>query len=152
MVRLVPYLYNNSPTVPLPNFPFTGAPACDQCRLTHRVSNSRLLQIRLPSLILYVQLGSLVQRAYKHFSYLAQDTLVIPNLIDNMLEVIKIVVDSDKMPHFVLLCALHLQPLTRSALLNHSFCQCGIPLCLYILCCVTGARARKSLMDSPPLH
>jgi hypothetical protein len=91
--------------------------------LTHRVSISRFLQIRPPSLILYVQLGSLEQGAYKHFSYLAQDTLVIPNLIHHTFEVIKIVVDSDQTPYFVLLCVLHLPPLTGSASLYHSFCH-----------------------------
>jgi hypothetical protein len=73
--------------------------------------------------MLYVQLASPEWGAYRHFAHLSQDTLVIPNLIDNTFEVTKIVIDSDDTPHLVPLCMLHLPPLSRNASLYHLFCR-----------------------------
>jgi hypothetical protein len=48
---------------------------------------------------------------------------VIPNLVQNMLEVTKIVVDDDDTPHLVSLCVLHLPPLTRRARIFRFVCR-----------------------------
>jgi hypothetical protein len=53
--------------------------------------------------------------AYTCFSFLSQDTLVIPNLIQNTLEIVKIVIESDNIPCLVPICVLNLPPLTRNA-------------------------------------
>ena len=48
---------------------------------------------------------------------------MIPNLIENALEVAKIVIDSDDTPHLVPLCVHHLPPLSRNASVYHLFCR-----------------------------
>jgi hypothetical protein len=85
--------------------------------LTYCVRVPGFLQIRPPSLILHVQLRSPEKGTYADFSHLSQDTLVIPNLIQHTLEIVKIVVDNrddDDAPHFVLLCVLHLPPFIQN--------------------------------------
>jgi hypothetical protein len=84
---------------------------------------SRLLQILLPSLILYVQLASPEKGTYQSFTHISPDTLVIPNLIQNTLEITKIVIDNDDTPHFVLLCVLHLPPLIENSSLSRIRCR-----------------------------
>ena len=69
------------------------------------------------------QLGSPEKGTYRHFSHLSQDTLVIPNLVQNTLEVTKIVMDGDDAPRLVLLCVLHLPPLAENASLYHYYCR-----------------------------
>ena len=91
--------------------------------VTHRVRVSGLLQICPSSLMRYVQLGSPEKGTYRHFSHLSQDTLVIPNLIQNTLEVTKIVIDGDDAPRLVLLCVLHLPPLAENTSLYHYYCR-----------------------------
>ena len=91
--------------------------------LTHCVSVPELLQIRLPSLILYVQLRSPEKGTYVDFAHLSRDTLVIPNLIQNTFEITKIVIDDDDTPHLMLQCMLHLPPLIEDNSLSHIFCQ-----------------------------
>jgi len=82
-----------------------------------------LLEIRPSSLILYVQLASPENETYQSFTHLSQDTLVIPNLIQNTLEITKIVIDNDDTPHFVLLCVLHLPPLIQNTALSSIWCR-----------------------------
>jgi len=96
---------------------------CWKTGLTHSVSVLGLPQIRPPSLILYFQLGSPEKGAYEYFSHLSQDTLVIPNLIQNTFEIVKIVIDNDDKPHIVPLCALHLPPLIQSTSLFEFYCR-----------------------------
>ena len=91
--------------------------------MIHRVSISGSLQIHPSSLTLYVQLGSPEKRTYRHFSHLSQDTLVIPNLIQNTLEVAKIVIGGDDTPRLVFLCVLHLPPLAKKTTLSHYYCR-----------------------------
>jgi hypothetical protein len=88
---------------------------------THCVSVTRLQHIS--SLISYAQLRSSEWGAYAYFSFLSQDTLVIPNLIQNTLEVAKIVIDSDDTPRLVPLCVLHLPSLTRRASIVRLGCR-----------------------------
>jgi hypothetical protein len=78
-----------------------------------------------PSLILYSygQLRSSEWGAYAYFSFLSQDTLVIPNLIQNTLEIVKIVIKSDDIPFLVPLCVLNLPPLTRRASIIRLGCR-----------------------------
>jgi len=99
---------------------------CWKTGLTHCVSVPAvpgLLQIRPPLLILYVQLGSPEKGTYEYFSHLSQDTLVIPNLIQNTFEIVKIVIDNDDKPHLVLLCVLHLPPLIENTSLFEFYCR-----------------------------
>ena len=96
---------------------------CWKTGLTHCVSVLGLVQIHPPSLILYVQLGSPEKGTYDCFSHLSQDTLVIPNLIQNTFEIAKIVIDTDDTPHFVPLCVLHLPPLIHNTSLFHFYCR-----------------------------
>ena len=49
------------------------------------------------------------------FTFLSQDILIMPNLIQNAVELAKIVTDSDDTPHLVSLCVLHLPLLTQGA-------------------------------------
>jgi len=91
--------------------------------LTHCVSVPGLLPVLLPSLMLYVQLASAEKETYQSFTHLSQDTLVIPNLIQNTYEITKIVMDSDDTPHFVLLCVLHLPPLIQNTSLFNVWCR-----------------------------
>ena len=74
-------------------------------------------------MILYVQLGTPRNEIYAYFSHLSQDTLVIPNSHEHTLEVSKIVIDSDNAPRLVLLCVLHLPPLTENASFGHYYCR-----------------------------
>lgn len=74
-------------------------------------------------MILYVQLGFPEKGTYKHFTHLSQDTLVIPNLIQNALEVVKIVIDSDNTPRVVPLCVLHFPPLVENISLQYFYCR-----------------------------
>ncbi|KAF8492162.1 hypothetical protein F5888DRAFT_1731366 [Russula emetica] len=60
--------------------------------------------------------------AYAYFSFLSQDTLVIPNLIQNTLEIVKIVIKSE-IPCLVPLCVLNLPPLTRRASIVRLGCR-----------------------------
>jgi len=62
-------------------------------------------------------------RTYKHFSHLSQDIIVIPNLIQNTLEVVKVVIDNDSAPGFVPLCVFHLPPLTQNTSLYYFYCR-----------------------------
>jgi len=48
---------------------------------------------------------------------------VIPNLIDNALELAKIVIDNDDKPRLVLLCVLHLPPLIQNTSLSYICCH-----------------------------
>jgi len=91
--------------------------------LTYCASVPGLLEIRPPSLIHYVQLASPEKGTYESFTHLSQDTLVIPNLIQNTLEITKIVMDNDDTPHFVLLCVLHLPPLIQNTSLFSTWCR-----------------------------
>ena len=50
-----------------------------------------------------------------YFSFLSQDTLVIPNLVQNTLEIAKVAIKSDDIPCLVPLCVLNLPPLARHA-------------------------------------
>lgn len=70
-----------------------------------------------PTAIAYIlcQLRSGAWGTCAGFSFLSQDTLVISNLIQNTLEVAKIVTNFDDIPHLVPLCVLHLPPLSRGA-------------------------------------
>ena len=70
-----------------------------------------------PTAITYIlcQLRSPAWGTCARFSFLSQDTLVISNLIQNTLEVAKIVTSCDDIPHLVPLCVLHLPPLNRGA-------------------------------------
>jgi hypothetical protein len=81
--------------------------------------------IPVPSLILYLygQLRTSKRGAYPYFSFLSQDTLVIPNLIQNTLEIVKIVIKSDDIPFLVPLCVLNLPPLTRRASIIRLGCR-----------------------------
>jgi len=72
---------------------------------------------------LYGQLRSFEWGAYAYFSFLSQDTLVIPNLIQNTLEIVKIVIKSDDIPFLVHLCVLNLPPLTRRASIIRLGCR-----------------------------
>ena len=91
--------------------------------LTYCVSVPRLLQIRPPSLILYVKLLSPEKGTYYTFTHLSQDTLVIPNLIQNTFEIAKVVMDDDDTPHLILLCVLHLPPLIENISLDRICCR-----------------------------
>jgi hypothetical protein len=72
----------------------------------------------------YAQLRSSSEwGAYAYFSFLSQDTLVIPNLDYNSLDVSKVVIDSDDTPRLVPLCVLHLPPLARGAVLHDINCR-----------------------------
>lgn len=87
---------------------------------------TRILRpIPVPSLTSYLhgQLRSSEWGAYAYFSFLTQDTLVIPNLIQNTLEIVKIVVKSDDIPCLVPLCVLNLPPLTRRASIVRLGCR-----------------------------
>ena len=86
--------------------------------LTYCVRVPGFFQIRPPSLILHVQLRTPKKDTYRHFSHLSQDTLVVPNLKQHTFEIAKIVIDNDDTPHFVLLCVLHLFPLSDASLSN----------------------------------
>ncbi|KAH9980744.1 hypothetical protein BJV74DRAFT_85796 [Russula compacta] len=59
------------------------------------------------------------------FSFLSQDTLVVPNLIQNTLELFKIVVDSDNddAPRLIPLCVLNLPPLNERASIVRLGCR-----------------------------
>ena len=83
------------------------------------------LQIHPLSLILCVpsQLGTPEWGTYRHFAQVSQDTLVIPNLIENTLEVAKIVINSDDTPRLAPLCVLQLPPLSQNVSLYHLFCR-----------------------------
>src|SRR6266478_3842089 len=72
---------------------------------------------------MYFQLRSSAWGAYAYFSFLSQDTLVIPNLIQNTLEVVKIVIGNDDIPCLVPLCVLNLPPLTRRASIVRLGCR-----------------------------
>ena len=90
----------------------------------HRVSISQLLpsfDIKAPC----VQLRSFEWSAYDCFSFLTEDTLVIPNLLQNNLEIMRIVVDEsdDDVPRLVSLCTLNLPPLAEYASISHLGCR-----------------------------
>jgi len=59
----------------------------------------------------------------EYISFLSQDTIVIPELYHNTLDVSKIVIDSDDTPRLVPLCVLHLPPLTQGASLFDIHCR-----------------------------
>jgi hypothetical protein len=96
---------------------------CWKTGLTHCVSVWGLLQIRAPSFILYVQLASPEKGTHDSFTHLSQDTLVVPNLIQNTFEITKIVIDNYDTPHFVLLCVLHLPPLNQNTSPTRIWCR-----------------------------
>ena len=90
----------------------------------HRVSISRPLpsfDIKAP----FVQLLSSEQTTYTCFSFLTEDTLVIPNLIHNHLGIVRIVVDesNDGVPRLAPLCTLGLPPLAPFAYISHLDCR-----------------------------
>ena len=92
--------------------------------LVHCVSVLGLLKIRLSSLMLYyVQLKSPEKETYHDFVQLSQDTLVIPNLMQNTFEIAKVVIDNDDTPRFVLLCVLYLPPITQNISLFEFYCR-----------------------------
>ena len=72
---------------------------------------------------MYGQLRSSEWGAYAHFTFLSQDTLVIPNLIKNALELVKIVVRSDDIPCLLPVCVLNLPPLTPRASIVRLGCR-----------------------------
>jgi len=76
-----------------------------------------------PSLILFVQLRPSEYGTYTFFTFLSEDTLLIPNLVQNALEVTKIVIESDDTPRLMPLCVLHLPPLTRHASIIGLICR-----------------------------
>ncbi|KAH9038808.1 hypothetical protein EDB85DRAFT_392455 [Lactarius pseudohatsudake] len=63
--------------------------------------------------------------AYSYFSFLTEDTLVIPNLLQNTLEIVRIVVDGsdDDVPRLVPLCTLGLPPLVERASIVRLACR-----------------------------
>ncbi|KAF8258992.1 hypothetical protein EI94DRAFT_1752770 [Lactarius quietus] len=63
--------------------------------------------------------------AYAYFSFLTEDTLVIPNLLQNTLEITRIVVDErdDDVPRLVRLCTLGLPPLAAHASIIQLSCH-----------------------------
>ena len=63
--------------------------------------------------------------AYAYFSFLTEDTFVIPNLLQNNLEVVRIVVDEsdDDVPRLVPLCTLNLPPLAKHASIIRLGCR-----------------------------
>ena len=64
--------------------------------------------------------------AYAYFSFLTEDTLVIPNLLQNTLEIVRIVVDEsidDDVPRLVTLCTLDLPPLSPHASIIRLGCR-----------------------------
>ena len=71
----------------------------------------------------YAQLQSWEWGTYVYFSFLSQNTLVIPNLNLNTLGVFRIIIDSDDTPRLVPLCILLLPPLTRDTLLYNLYCR-----------------------------
>ena len=90
----------------------------------HRVSILQLLpsfDIKAPC----VQLRSSEWSAYDCFSFLTEDTLIIPNLLQNNLEIMRIVVDEsdDDVPHLVSLCTLNLPPLAEQASIIRLGCR-----------------------------
>jgi hypothetical protein len=62
-------------------------------------------------------------RPYAYFNFLSQDTLLIPNLIQNTLEIVKIVIKSDNIPCLISLCVLNLPPLARQASIVRLGCR-----------------------------
>lgn len=72
---------------------------------------------------MYFQLRSSEWGTYAYFSFLSQDTLVIPNLIQNTLEIAKIVIDHDNKPRLVPLCVLRLPTLTGRASIVRLACR-----------------------------
>jgi hypothetical protein len=72
---------------------------------------------------LYFQLRSSEWGTCAYFSFLSQDTLVIPTLTQNTLEVVKIVIDGDNKPRLVPLCVLHLPTLTTRASIVRLGCR-----------------------------
>jgi len=71
----------------------------------------------------YAQLQSWEWGTCVYFSFLSQDTLVIPNLTLNTLGVSKIIIDSDDTPRLVPLCILHLPPLAQDTLIYNLYCR-----------------------------
>jgi hypothetical protein len=63
--------------------------------------------------------------AYAYFSFLTEDTLVIPNLLQNNLEIVRIVVDEsdDDVPCLIPLCTLNLPPLAEHASIIRLVCR-----------------------------
>jgi len=61
--------------------------------------------------------------AHLFFAFLSQDTLVFANHIQNILKVVKIVIDNADTPCLVPLCVLHLPPLAPQASINHLACR-----------------------------
>ncbi|KAH9059215.1 hypothetical protein EDB87DRAFT_1737680, partial [Lactarius vividus] len=63
--------------------------------------------------------------AYSYFSFLTEDTLVIPNLLQNTLEIVRIIVDGsdDDVPRLVPLCTLGLPPLVEGASIVRLACR-----------------------------
>jgi hypothetical protein len=63
--------------------------------------------------------------SYAYFSFLTEDTLVIPNLLQNNLEIVRIVVDEndDDVPRLVPLCTLNLPPLANNASIIRLGCR-----------------------------
>jgi hypothetical protein len=75
---------------------------------------------------LFAQLRSSEWGAYSYFSFLTEDTLVIPNLLQNTLEIVRIVVDEssdDDVPRLVPLCTLGLPPLSPHASIVRLGCR-----------------------------
>ena len=94
----------------------------------YHVSISHLLpsfDIKAP----FVQLRSSNRGTYPCFSFLTEDTLVIPNLVpdlfENILEIVRIVVDEsdDEFPRLVPLCKLDLPPLALHASIVYLRCR-----------------------------
>ena len=73
---------------------------------------------------MYVQLQYSEWGPHAYFSFLSQDILVIPNLILNTLEVVKIAIDeNDDIPRLIPLCQLGLPPLTQGASMVRLCCR-----------------------------
>ena len=61
--------------------------------------------------------------ALTSFAFLLQDTLVFPDITQNVLRIAKIVIDSDDTPLLEPLCVLHLPPLNRHASIFDLSCR-----------------------------
>jgi hypothetical protein len=75
---------------------------------------------------LFVQVRSSEWGAYAYYSFLTEDTLVIPNLLQNTLEIVRIVIDGredDDVPRLVPLCTLGLPPLAEHASIVRLGCR-----------------------------
>ena len=83
---------------------------------------------------------------YAYFSFLTEDTLVIPNLLQNNLEIMRIVVDKsdNNVPRLVPLCTLNLPPLAKHTSIICLSCRAKPNL--------TGSAHDPLLVPAPNTH